>query len=121
MHRFIFITFALVGAALSTGCGGPSVTTNPAPVEVTFQVSRAGRPVNDLSLNLQPIASGTESSGVITKGTATLSVTPGTYTYYVSQGKSEATYEDVPEPFRSGSMDRSLVIDTAKTVDLKLD
>lgn len=121
MYRRYVVAIVLFVSGLCIGCGGPSVTTNPTPVEVTFQVKRGGRPVDDVNLNLQPTVSGTEASGEVNDGVASLTVTPGTYTYFVSQGKSSRAYDDIPEPFRSGAMDRTLVIERATSVEIALD
>lgn len=104
-----------------TGCGGPTVTTNPGPVDMTFNVTRGGKPVTDLRLNLQAIAEGSEAFGMIENGVAKVTVTPGTYTYYVSAGKTEATLKDIPEAMQSGAMDRKLEITAGATVDITLD
>jgi len=111
----------LTAAVFFVGCGGPTVVTNPAPGEVTFNVKRSGAPVTDLVLNLQPLADGLPSVGTIENGVVKLPVTPGTYTYYVTQGKSEAAFNAIPEAFRSGAMDRKLEITSSSTVEIALD
>jgi hypothetical protein len=114
-----FNLFVLTAAALLVGCG-PDVSTNPAPVEVVFNVKRAGNPLSDLTFNLQPIAAGAQSEGMIEKGVAKLFVVPGTYTYYVSGGKSAAALNSIPETLQNGSMDRKLEIISASTIDIAL-
>lgn len=117
ISRVLFLTTAVFFA----GCGGPTIVPNPDPVEITFNVKRSGAPVTDLTLNLQPIAEGGQSMGPIENGVAKLSVVPGTYTYYVTQGKSEATLNAIPEAFRGGAMDRKLEISSGSTIDIALD
>lgn len=118
-------TMCLIGLlaffSAGIGCGGPTVTVNPNPVEMTFNVTRGGKAVTDLRLNLQTIGEGSEAFGMIENGVAKVTVTPGTYTYYVSAGKSEASLKEIPEAMQSGAMDRKLEITTGATVDIKLD
>lgn len=117
ISHVLFLTTAVFFA----GCGGATVVTNPAPVEVTFNVKRAGTPLTDLTFNLQPIAEGGQSLGPIENGVAKLSVMPGTYTYYVTEGKSETAFNAIPEAFRGGAMDRKLEISSGSTIDIALD
>ena len=117
IYRVLFLTTAVFFA----GCGGASVVTNPAPVEVTFNVKRSGAPVTDLTFNLQPIAEGGQALGPIENGVAKLSVMPGTYTYYVTAGKAEAAFNAIPEAYRGGARDRKLEISSGSTIDIALD
>ena len=120
MFTPFYRVLALSTTILFAGCG-PQVVTNPDPVEITFNVKRMGMPLNDLTFNLQPIANGGQSQGPIENGVAKLSVMPGTYTYYVSQGKSEATISAIPESYLNGAMDRKLEITSGSTIDIMLD
>jgi hypothetical protein len=45
---------------------------------------------------------------------------PGTYTYYLSEGKSPAALKAIPAKFHAGSMDRQLDV-SGGTLDLRLD
>jgi len=58
---------------------------------------------------------------MIQNGVAKLAVMPGTYTYYVTQGKTEAAYNAIPETFRGGAMDRKLEVSAGATIDIALD
>lgn len=120
MIQSVYRFLALTCVVLSVGCG-PTIVPNPAPVEVTFNVKQAGKPLNDFTFNLQPIAEGVQSSGKIEGGVAKLAVTPGTYTYYISQGSSEAALDSIPAAFQNGAMDRKLEITASTTIDVTID
>jgi hypothetical protein len=110
----------LTCAVLCVGCG-PTIVPNPDPVEMTFNVKQGGKPLNDFTFNLQPIAEGAQSLGKIERGVAKLYVMPGTYTYYISAGTSEAALDSIPAAFHNGAMDRKLEINSGTTIDISID
>lgn len=120
MNNPVAKLLVLTVAVVLTGCS-PDVSINPAPIEVAFNVKRAGKPLTDLALNLQPIAEGAQSVGMIDKGVAKLFVVPGTYTYYVTEGKSPIAAKAIPEAFKNGSMDRQIKIESAAAIDIAFD
>lgn len=104
------------------GCGNVSVTKTSDPVQVTIKASSNGKPLNDVTLTLQPIEGGQQADIKIVKGEGAGAVVPGTYSYYVEKGKSEAEVEKIPENFRRGALDRKIEVNsTSNTFDLKLD
>lgn len=123
MKGYLFGMTVLVSLTLSslTGCGGPTITKPSEPVQVTFKVSSGGKPVNNVTVTLQPIAAGGRQADVpISKGEGSATVTPGTYTYFVEKAKSEADLEKIPAAFRQGAMDRKIEITQAGTQELQL-
>ncbi|MDP1563512.1 MAG: hypothetical protein Q8M16_19195 [Pirellulaceae bacterium] len=119
MNRFLLTMLAGL-LLLLPGCG-VTVEPNAAAVDVKFNVSRGGKAVNDLKLNLQALAKGAGAVGDIKNGVATIHVFPGTYTYYVTAGSTEATLTGIPESMQSGSMDRKIEIVDGSPIDVKLD
>ena len=113
----------LVGLAFIVGCGGVTVVPNPDPVEVTFSVTAGGKPVNDVSLTLLAVGDkgGAQAQGSVAQGKAKLSVFPGNYTYFVSEGKNPAAFSAIPAKYYTGAMDRTVEVKEAGTIDLKLD
>ncbi len=123
MRGYLFGMTILVSLALSglTGCGGPTITPPSGPVKVTLKVTSGGKPVNNVTVTLQPIVSGGRQADIpISNGEGSSEVTPGTYTYFVEKGKSEADIGKIPAPFRQGSMDRKIEITQAGTHELQL-
>ena len=50
------------------------------------------------------------------------SITPGKYTYYISEVSGKTTaFASIPEKYREGSLDRQIEIETGKSLDLTLD
>lgn len=116
MRKLAFMAIALV----APGCG-PRITTTPAPTEVSGRVTLAGTPVTDVKVNFQPIGPGLPATIPVTDGEFRGHVTPGQYTYYLSEGSSEATLESIPEKYRAGAMDRKLDVAPGATLTLSLE
>lgn len=123
MRGFLFGMTVLFSLTLSslTGCGGPTITKPTEPVKVNLKVTSGGKPVNNVTVTLQPIVSGGRQADIpISKGEGSSDVTPGTYTYFVEKAKSEADLEKIPAAFRQGAMDRKIEITQAGTHELQL-
>lgn len=105
--------------AFTQGCG-PRIVAKSAPVDVTLKVSLAGKPVDNVSLTLQPLDNGGQAESKVTKGEWKCSVIPGKYTFYIDKGKSEADLNRVPESYRLGSRERTLDIRESGTFDVVL-
>jgi hypothetical protein len=118
--QFLALALALLGFA---GCGSVSVTTNPTPVEVSVNVTSGGKPVDDVQLVLLALddKGGGQAQGEVAKGKAKLSVYPGKYTYYVAEGKSDASFKKVPKAYHGGAMDRTIEVSSGKEIEIKLD
>lgn len=107
------------GFSFLLGCG-PEIVQNPNPVEVTFQVAMGESPLDGVVLNLQPIGNGLQCQAPVAKGEAKTMVTPGSYTYFFTEGKSEAAFKKIPEAFQKGSLDRKIEIDASKAIQLSV-
>lgn len=111
--------FALIPCAIF-GCGyNPGV--NPDAVDVEARVTLAGKSVNDVNLNLQPTGTGTQAVIPVKNGVAKGPVTPGKYTYYLSEGKKAASFASVPEKYRAGLLDRQIEIKSAGSIEFVFD
>ena len=117
----------LILFVLTVGTGlGCSVSpgTNPDPIEVTGTVTLNGKPVDGIVLNLQPTGT-VDGQAVmpVRKGAFTGSAVPGKYTYFFTESSSRsAGLRLIPEPYRSGSLDRQMDIGPANaTLTLSLD
>lgn len=107
---FLFVLLISVGCARSIDPG-----TKPEAIDYTGTVTLGGKPVEDAVLNLQVIDKGTQATIPVVKGEFKAKLTPGTYTYYLTQGKNAAWFKNVPEKFQSGAMDRKLVLNSSTT------
>ncbi len=104
------------------GCGGIDPGTNPEPVDVTLSVSVAGKPANDLKFNFQPTGVGALPAVVdISNGKVQAKVTPGKYTYFVSAGKSPASFNAVPKAYHEGSLERQIEVKAGEAIEIRLD
>lgn len=102
------------------GCG-PTITKNADPVEVKIKVTSNGKPVDKVTLTLQPMTHGAvQSDSPVVKGECKAMVVPGTYTYYVANGATESAVQKIPEAFRRGDMERKLEITQAGSFELQL-
>jgi hypothetical protein len=109
------------------GCG-TRVVKNPDPIEISGKVQLAGgRPVTAVVFNLQPTAGGSQAVIPLKNGEFKATVTPGRYTYYITEGsakdpQAKESYSAIPAKFREGAMDRQIEIAAgATTVDIKLE
>lgn len=111
----------LLGLLLA-GCGYKDPGKNPEPVEVSGRLTKGGRPVSDVVLNLQPTGNGTQATLAVKGGDFRGSITPGKYTYYISEASGKAAaFASIPDKYREGSLDRQLEIEQGKSLDLTLD
>jgi hypothetical protein len=111
------LALALVGCGVNPG-------KTPDPVEINGRVTMAGKPVGDLTLNLQPTGTeGTQATIPLKNGEFRRQVTPGRYTFYLSEGPktAAAAFRAIPEKFRAGSMDRQIDIGQQPTVEFTLE
>jgi hypothetical protein len=120
VNRFRFLCLALLAFA---GCGGVSVTPNPTQVDVEANVTSGGKPVDDVRLVLLALddKGGGQAQGSVAKGKVKLSVYPGKYTYFVEEGKTDASIKKIPEIYLTGNKDRTIDISSGSTIDIKLD
>lgn len=111
------LTLALIGC----DSVGATASKNPDPVEISGKVSLAGKPVSNVVLNLQPTESGAQATADVKDGIFKATVTPGKYTYFLSEGKVAQAFASIPEKFRAGAMDRQIDIAAGTSLDLKLE
>jgi len=107
---FVLIALVLFGCGVNPG-------TNPDPVDIEGKVSLAGKEVNGVTLNLQVVGTGTPVSLPVSKGAVKGKVTPGKYTYFLSQASNASAFKAVPEKYREGSLERQIVIKGAGPVE----
>jgi hypothetical protein len=112
--------FSLLALVL-IGCGDSSTAKNPDPVEITGKITASGKPVSNVFLNLQPTAGGGQAFAPVINGEVKITAMPGTYTYFVSEGKPADAFKLIPEKYHAGAMDRQIEIAQGTTLDLKLD
>jgi hypothetical protein len=101
------------------GCG-PTITKVSEPVDVTIKVTADGKPVDKVTLTLQPMVDGGQAVAAVVKGEFKATVVPGTYTYYIDRGKTEADLAKIPEKYRLGAEDRTLEITQAGSFEIQL-
>lgn len=106
-------------ASMFVGCG-VTVTPNPDPIEVTFNVTSGGKALDGVTLNLQTVAAGAGAFGEVKSGVAKITVFPGSYTYYFS-ASDDKKLDAVPSAYHAGAMDRLLEIKDASPIELKID
>jgi len=102
------------------GCTG-NPGTNPDAVDIDGKVTLAGKDVNGVVLNLQVTGTGTPLTMVVSKGAVKGKVTPGKYTYFLSQGTSATEFKAVPAKYREGSLEREIEIKGPGMVDFKFE
>jgi hypothetical protein len=115
----MFVLTMLVLA--SVGCGGVDPGTNPVPRTTFLSVTIGGKPADDIKFNLQPVGNALPAAIDIKDGEAEFEMTPGEYTYFISAGKSEAAFKQVPEKYHAGSMDRKFTVQGGEKLEFKLD
>jgi hypothetical protein len=105
------------------GCGGANATPFDEPVTITGKLTLGGKPVNDVSINLQPTGPGLPATLPVTNGSFEASITPGTYTWYVSKGASktaEKSLSQIPAAYQQGSLDRQLEVSDAGPLEFAM-
>lgn len=118
-HALLFASFLTMGFSM-VGCG-PTIVPNADPVEVKIKVTSDGKPVDKVTLTLQPISEGAlQSQAPVVRGVCSAKVVPGTYTYYVESGESEAALKKIPLDFQRGALDRKLEITQAAELEVQL-
>jgi|694.fasta_scaffold00147_37 hypothetical protein len=114
------ICAGLLACVSLLGCG-PTITKNADPVEVKIKVTSNGKPVDKVTLTLQPMTHGAvQSDSPVVKGECKAMVVPGTYTYYVASGANDSAVQKIPEAFRRGDMERKLEITQAGNFEVQL-
>ncbi len=116
------LSLVAVSAFYLVGCGGAvDPGTNPAAKLTTLSVTMNNQPLDDVRLNLQPIGAGLPAVIEIKNGRGEFEVTPGEYTYFISAGKTDASFKTVPEKYYEGAMDRTVKVVGGEQLEFKLD
>jgi hypothetical protein len=110
----VVVLLPLVGCKINPG-------KTSEPVEITGRVTQNGNPVNNVTLNLQPTGKGTQAALPVKNGEIRGSVTPGKYTYYVTESGNPAALKSIPEKYHLGSLDRQVEISSGSTLTITLD
>lgn len=108
---------------LLAGCGS-SVTKAPEPIDVTGRVQLSGKPVSEVVFNLQPMIGGNQAAIPLKNGEFKATLTPGVYTYYITEGSSKESrevFKSIPEKYRAGAMDRKIEIAAGGTIEVALE
>lgn len=101
-------------ALLVAGCG-TSATPMGEKKETSGKVSLNGKALADVKVVLQPTGDGAEAYAVTDKtGAFKTKATPGKYAWYVtgkdSSRGAESLLKNVPEAFKTGSLDRTVQV-----------
>ncbi len=104
------------------GCSKVDPGKNPEMTEITGTVTLKGQPVSDVILNLQPTGTGTMATIPVAQGKFKASVTPGKYTYFISEtSRGAAVLAKIPKQYHAGALDRQIDIAAGTVLDIKLD
>lgn len=117
MFRLYFLLTAMMLSA--AGCG-TTVTKVSDPVAITIKVTAGGKPVDNVTMTLQPTADGGQAFAEVLKGEFKATVIPGQYTFYIDKGKTDADLAKIPEKYRLGAMDRTLEITQPGVLEIQL-
>ena len=102
-HSILLVCLTFLGCSHNPG-------KNPDPIEVQGKVTLNSKPVSGVTFNFQPTGTGTQAALPVKDGTFKGSVTPGKYTYYVTEGASAANFNAIPQKYREGSLERQIDI-----------
>lgn len=104
------------------GCGGVNPGTNPGPVDFSGKVTRNGKPVSEVTFNLQPTGHGSLPAVLPVKnGEIKGKVNPGRYTFFFSDGPNPAAIAAIPEKYREGTLERQIEVAEGTPLTITLD
>ncbi len=109
MLQITMRSLVMLGLVGLVGCGTPVAQVDQ-PVDITVKVTMGGKPLDGVTMTLQPMVDGAQAALPVEKGELKGTVVPGVYTYYIDSGKSEAALAKIPDSFRMGSKERKLEI-----------
>jgi hypothetical protein len=109
LKRLVLLFVPMLFGCMLVGCG-VNPGKNADPVDIDGKVTLAGKDVSGVVLNLQVTGEGTPLVMPVEKGACKGKVTPGKYTYFLSQASNATAFKDVPAKYREGSMDRQIEI-----------
>lgn len=114
-----YAAFAAI-LAMMVGCG-VAVTPNPEPVDIKGTLSLDGKPISDVKINFQPTEIGLPAVVPVNEGKFEWKLTPGKYTWYITQGSSEKTLEGISVEFLEGSMARIIDVKAGQELNFSMD
>lgn len=113
--------FPLLVFVFAIGCSGTAPKAADM-TEITGTVTMGGQPVSDVVLNLQPTGEGTIAAIPVQQGKIKAMVTPGKYTYYITETpKGKAVMAKLNPKYLAGAMDRQIDIAAGSTLNITLD
>ena len=109
---------ALVGLG---GCGGTSQPLDQ-PVKATGKVVGGdGKPVGDVTLQLQPLESGfLKTVDVGADGTFSVETQPGKYAYYFAPKSGAKVAPASVSKYTEANMERTVVVAAGQPIEIKL-
>ena len=114
---------ALVMLVCSGCSGSPGVRAER--VEKNGTLTLKGAPLTDVVINLQPtVVECFAASATVTDGKFKISLIPGKYCYFITQGKSPASYKAVPQEYREATLELrdELVVDSgSSSIDISIE
>lgn len=106
------------------GCSG-SPGMRAERVEKNGTLTLKGAPLTDVVINLQPtVVECFAAAATVTDGKFKITVIPGRYCYFITQGKLPASYKAVPEEYREPTLELrdELVVDSGtSSIDIKIE
>lgn len=118
--RYLLIALVMVFVGCST-----SVPQMGASTELKGKVTKAGKPVGDVLLTLQPLGDGHVAPlTVAVDGTFKGEVVPGKYAYYIGKSASKASekaIQQVDPKYFEGNMTRTVLVESGKELVVALD
>jgi len=112
---------AILSLALLAGCG-VDPGTKPDAVDIAGKLTVNGKPVGDVNLTFQVITTGSPAEIPVKNGEFKSKMTPGRYTWFLSEGRKSQSLRGIPPNYLAGDMNRTVDIDansTALALDIK--
>ena len=107
-----------------SGCSSGDPGKKPEPVEKNGTLKLNGAPLTDVVVNLQPTTPNCHPvAATVTDGKFKVTVIPGTYLFFITQGKLPASYKGVPQEYREASLERDelVVASGDSTIDISIE
>jgi hypothetical protein len=118
--RYLLIALMMVFVGCST-----SVQKMGASSELKGNITKAGKPVGDVLLTLQPMGDGhVVPLTVAADGTFKGEVVPGKYAYYIGKSASKASEQAIKQvdpKYYAGDLTRTVTVESGKDLVIALD
>jgi hypothetical protein len=123
MQRLVAMSFFLAGLLGLTGCGY-MVEMRSEPADVQGTVMFNGKPVQNVTLNLQPTGNTLPTSMQVgADGKAKGKVIPGTYVFYFSapeKASGASTFKTIPAKYREPHAEHSVSISGSTDFEIQV-